>query len=30
LGGSADLDGDGVVDGADLGLALLAWGDCDG
>jgi len=26
----ADLTGDGVVDGADLGLLLGAWGACDG
>lgn len=26
----ADLNGDGVIDGADLGLLLGAWGDCDG
>jgi hypothetical protein len=24
----ADLNGDGRVDGADLGLLLLAWGEC--
>jgi len=24
----ADLDGDGIVNGSDLGLLLLAWGDC--
>ena len=23
-----DLDGDGVVGGADLGLLFIAWGDC--
>ncbi len=27
---SADLDGDGIVDGADLGLMLNAWGPCRG
>jgi murein tripeptide amidase MpaA len=27
-GPPADLDGDGVVNGSDLGLLLLAWGDC--
>ncbi len=27
---NADLNGDGVVDGADLGLLLSAWGPCDG
>lgn len=26
---AADLDGDGDVDGGDLGLLLVAWGDCD-
>ena len=26
----ADLDSNGVVDGADFGLLLLEWGDCDG
>lgn len=26
--GSADLNGDGIVDGADLGLLLGAWGPC--
>ena len=25
-----DLDGDGVVDGADLGLLLGSWGPCPG
>jgi hypothetical protein len=23
-----DFDGDGIVGGGDLGLMLLAWGDC--
>jgi len=27
-GTSPDLNGDGVVDGADLGILLAAWGDC--
>ncbi len=27
---SADLNGDGVVDGADLGILLSAWGRCVG
>jgi hypothetical protein len=26
----ADLNGDGMVDGADLGLLLAAWGPCEG
>lgn len=26
----ADLDGNGIVDGADLGLLLSAWGECPG
>jgi len=26
---SADLNGDGVVDGADLGILLGSWGICD-
>jgi len=26
--GSSDLSGDGLVNGADLGMLLLAWGDC--
>jgi hypothetical protein len=31
IGGSpADLNGDGRVDGADLGLMLAAWGSCSG
>ncbi len=25
-----DLNGDGIVDGADLGIMLGAWGECDG
>jgi hypothetical protein len=25
---AADLNGDGLVDGADLGLMLSAWGPC--
>jgi hypothetical protein len=25
---SADLNDDGAVNGADLGLLLVAWGDC--
>lgn len=25
-----DLNGDGAINGADLGLLLAAWGDCDG
>jgi hypothetical protein len=25
---SADLNDDGTVNGADLGLLLVAWGDC--
>ncbi|HMN95259.1 MAG TPA: hypothetical protein PKC43_03480 [Phycisphaerales bacterium] len=29
-GRMSDLDGDGVVDGADLGLLLAAWGPCAG
>jgi len=29
-GPAADLNGDGVVDGADLGTLLGAWGACDG
>jgi len=28
--GSPDLNGDGVVDGADLGALLAQWGPCDG
>ena len=28
--GSSDLNGDGLVNGADLGLLLAAWGTCDG
>lgn len=28
LGPDADLNGDGVVDGADLGILLSAWGPC--
>jgi len=27
---ASDLDGDGDVDGADLGIMLAAWGDCAG
>jgi len=27
---AADLNGDGVVDGADLGILLSSWGPCDG
>ena len=32
LGGdcSADIDGNGLVDGADLGLLFVAWGECPG
>ncbi len=30
LPGSTDLNEDGVVNGADLGLLLAAWGACDG
>ena len=26
---TADLDGNGLVDGGDLGLFLSSWGDCD-
>ena len=29
-GCSADFNGDGVVDGADYGFLLIAWGDCPG
>jgi len=29
-GCQGDLNADGLVDGADLGLLLLAWGPCDG
>ncbi len=29
-GGNSDLNGDGIVDGADLGLLLGAWGLCEG
>ena len=29
-GSPADLNGDGVVNGADFGLLLVAWGPCDG
>lgn len=29
-GSPADLNGDGVVDGADFGLLLVAWGPCEG
>jgi len=25
---SSDLDGNGIVDGADLGVMLLDWGGC--
>lgn len=24
-----DLDGDGIIDGADLGILLTGWGECD-
>ena len=27
-GGPGDLDGSGLVDGADLTIILSAWGDC--
>ena len=27
-GGAADLNGDGIVDGADLTILLGSWGDC--
>jgi hypothetical protein len=27
-GGIADLDGNGIVDGDDLGILLGAWGPC--
>ena len=27
---SADLDGNGVVDGSDVGLLLASWGACAG
>ena len=30
LPGPSDLNGDGMVNGADLGLLLAAWGPCDG
>ncbi len=25
---AGDLNGDGVVDGADFGVLLIAWGNC--
>lgn len=28
VGGPADLNGDGVTNGADLGTMLAAWGAC--
>jgi hypothetical protein len=28
VGSSADLTGDGTVNGADLGIILAAWGTC--